>query len=342
MSKSSDYIRACRRIENAINAATGEGAGSHKRRTAMLRELAEWATTFYSIESYERISTLRLPWKAWERELYRASRLVAAAIRLVALDGLTKARAIGFVNVPPADYDEAIRLLSLAGLSINDIASRQSPDIKNDLAAVRERLHVHLEPRALEDVLLAAAEGYKVSPGKGSRFTEVFGLCFGSVRRAHRKDHSNVMVNVSRIATQLRARATSNSVFPNAKSLAAQLQVGQAFFPHLDIVGDYHTHPYRSLAELRRNEGWGYSTADAKSVPDFLDDLRRHDRDATHFSLVVAVAEGGKSGAGTIRKAPNVVQISIRDLFFVIGAYRIQLDATYDDEVQLKLSAAVP
>ena len=106
------------------------------------------------------------------------------------------------------------------------------------------------------------------------------------------------------------------------------------------MVGDYHSHPYKSLSELRANKGWEYSDADLTSLPPFVEEVQvNHNRPV--FSLVVAVAEGGKAGRGALRKKPNVIQVPVGDVFFVIGAYRINLDDTYDNEVDLSLPALV-
>ena len=46
-------------------------------------------------------------------------------------------------------------------------------------------------------------------------------------------------------------------------------------------------------------------------------------------------------GKGPFRRKANVVQVPVGDLFFVIGAYRIKLDATYDSDVDLSFPALI-
>jgi hypothetical protein len=343
MAKPTKFVQACRRIEAMIEVATRRGTGSHKTRAAMTRDLALWATADYAASVYPRLSKFKLPWKQWDKDLYWPGLLVAATLRLHALDGVSLARARSWVKVPDADLREAFRLIKNAGLSLHDVVREQNPEVATMLRSSREALQVCLEPRALEDMLLAAAEGYLVAPpGKGARYTEVFGLCFGSVRRrAGRSVTKDVFVNVARVATQMRARATANAVEPNSKSLRAQLHVGDQFFPHLEVVGDYHTHPYKTLTQLKAASGWEYSSADEDSLPHHIDEVRSHHHADPLFSLVVAVAAGGKASKLSQRKAPNVVQVSVGDLYFVIGAYRIALDGSYDRKVLLRVSAAV-
>jgi proteasome lid subunit RPN8/RPN11 len=302
----------------------------------MRRDLALWITTCYAISGYERLQKLRLPWDKWDRELYLAAFRLAATLRLLGTESISKAQALKMTGAARPDLEYALELLTEVGLTPWAVSREQSPDVVTALATHRERLDVRLEARALEDMLLAVAEGYKVGPGKGIKYTEVFGLCFGSVRRSTPRHESHELrVNVSRIATQMRAKATASEVTPNSKSLAAHLDVATKFFPHLEVVGDYHSHPYNTFGKLIQARGWEYSEADEASLEPFIEEvMSQHNR--PHFSLVVAVAEGGKKGK-PVRKKANVIQVPIGSLYFIVGAYRITMDARYDEKVTLFL-----
>jgi len=342
MSKPTKFVAACREIQAAIERSTATGTGSHRKRAALLRELALWATTYYMGAEYERLLQLKgLPWKRWDVDLSDSGWRVAAAIRLMDRHELSRARALKATKSLPSDLDLALLLMKQAGLSLHDVVAQQADHIATIVESAVDDLHVNVEARAFEDLLLAAVEGYKVAPGKGYKYTEVFGICFGSVRRKIKYgQETEVLVNVSRVATQLRAKATASSVLPNEKSLAAQVEIGQQFFPHLEVVGDYHTHPYRSFDELKANVGWEHSDADEQSLPEFLDQLRQREHSPV-FSLVVAVAAGSKSGRYPSRRARNVVQVPVGNLYFVIGCYRTLLDASYDSEVDLTIPSLV-
>lgn len=340
MSKPTNFVKACRTIEAAIDRATRAGSGAHKTRAAMRTELALWATTWYSTPSFPRIRKLRLPWAQWDRDLDLVFLRLACAVHLLGTEELSHAQALKLTGAARADLDYAIELLRELELPMRAVAQQQSLSVRAELAANRERLHVHLESRALEDMLLAVAEGYKVAPGQGFKYTEVFGLCFGSVRRSTSRHESHeLQVNIARIATQLRAKATASDVMPNSKSLATHLDIATKFFPYLEVVGDYHSHPYKNLKTLLEVRGWEHSQADEDSLEPFIDEvMSQHNRPL--ISLVVAVAEGGKAGK-SLRKAANVVQVSVGNLYFLVGAYRIRLDAQYDDKVTLVLPRVI-
>lgn len=336
-------LRPAVKLRMPFDQATGHGAGAHKARAAAHRELARWATTLQAFDSFDRLSKLkRLPWKRWDEQLWWSSLLVAAGVRLMATKGLTKARAITVTGGSAADLNEAILLLNKAGLSVHDVIAEQSDDVEMILAANLQRLHVRLEQRALEDMLLAAAEGYKVPPGRGFRYTEVYGLCFGSVRRqVAQRQSQDLFANIGRVATQMRAKATASEVMPNVRSRAAQLEVGNQFFPHLEVLGEYHTHPERSFSIVADKRGWEPSPTDEAAVSGFVEEVCKQQHNPPLFSFVVAVAERRKSGKHTIRKQQNVIQLAMGSLVFVIAVYRILLDGSYEDEVDLSLPALV-
>ena len=149
-------------------------------------------------------------------------------------------------------------------------------------------------------------------------------------------------VNVARVATQLRAKANASSVMPNSKSLATQLDIGEQFFRHLELVGDYHTHPYPSLPKLRKVRGWEYSDADSRSLPFFVEEVAAKRHNPPRFSLVVAVAQSGKSRRAPSQLMKNVVQLRVGNLYFIVGCYRILLDASYDHaHVSLRLPTLI-
>lgn len=307
----------------------------------MRRELTQWTSTYYSSDSFPRLSKLKLPWRQWDRTLQIPAALVGATLYMMAREGFSKAKALSFSRAAPSDVDYVLALLKQTGVSLHDVVSEQSDVLGAEIAASLDALSVRLESRALEDILLAAAESYRVAPRKAHKYTEVFGLCFGSVRRdGIRRESRDVRVNVGRVVTQLRAKATPDFVMPNSQSLAAHLDVGNQFFPHLELVGDYHTHPYDDLADLVAARGWEYSDGDQDSLPGYVEEVRAR-RERPLFSLVVAIAEGGKTGKGAFRKRRNVVQVPVGNLYFVIGAYRIRLDATYDERVDLSLPALI-
>ncbi|HPH66238.1 MAG TPA: hypothetical protein PLF40_10855 [Kofleriaceae bacterium] len=336
-----------RRIEGAIERASmgpGKGAGagrrSAQRRAGLRRELALWLASWRTHEDFPGLAALRVNWKAIDRDEDFTHRRLAGAIAILAKRPTMTHRALcKLVGTNLTDLRYALNLLKEYEIQFAEIETEIG--IRSTVVAYFQTMRLRIEPRALEDILLAAAESYLVSPGRGARYSEVFGLCFGSSRRVDNgKLGETIEIGISRVATQLRARATSSSVNPNERSFEAQFQVARQFFPHLSVVGNYHTHPYNNLATLKANKGWVYSPSDGDTLPWFVDQMAQH-HSVPYFSLIVAVASGSRQAAvrDTTRVITrnNVAQFAIGDLYFRIGAYRICLDGTYDDKITLVL-----
>jgi hypothetical protein len=329
--KQTKLVAACREAERAIERATQNGKGAHKTRNAMLCDLARWVIAVRLSRDFERLRRLRLPWKRWDSELSQPGVRLASALHWMDRQGASRARAISLSGAADSEVGYFLDLLKRTGLHLTDIVKEQDPFIKTEIAAQSEEMHVRLEGRALEDILLAAAEAHLAS----RTYAEVFGICFGGVRGMSPTTLSRRLhVNVTRVVTQMRARANAREVTPNWRSHAAHLDVADRYFPHLEVVGEYHTHPCRSLAVLEKEKGWEYSSGDESSLS-YVTQRIAERKSNPRFSLVVGVARGGRAGSKSRRRGPNIIQVAVEDLFFVIGAYRIRLDATYDHKLTL-------
>ena len=214
-----------------------------------------------------------------------------------------------------------------------------------DVDEDHEEVVVWLDDRAIEDIVLVALEAYAVPKGRGFKYTETFGICFGSTksteekRQAHGR-HTVSYLHIDSVHIQLRAEGFPSKVTYDLRSLEAQMEVARHLFPQLDIVGDFHTHPYRNVEELKANKGWLFSRADEINIPEWASPLRKmgfHPR----TSLIVAVAKGGKRIARPTRVRPNVLRFAVGKYLFYVGCYRIIGDRYSTKHVTLN-SVALP
>lgn len=138
----------------------------------------------------------------------------------------------------PSDINAAEKLAINVGRELGSFAQGIDPAEKDwvaDVEGAHEELIVHVSDRALEDMLLAGIEGYQVPKNQSTPFAEVYGICLGMVRdqRVERKGKGKYLkrhIHVVRAAVQIRARGTKNAVWPNRKSLAAQLVTAESLF----------------------------------------------------------------------------------------------------------------
>lgn len=203
------------------------------------------------------------------------------------------------------------------------------PDWMVRAEAEFEEIEIHVEPAALEAMILSVYETYKVPrAGRGSGFTETYGVCFGtnSVRTEARRGQGTVQVvtiHLQRAVPQMRARATADSVAPNFDSTALFLEVGRQLFRHCEIVGEFHSHPYKDLAELKRAGGWNHSQEDQQYVRAQLDTWKRL-RQTPRVFLICAVARGKSAAHDRIAsRKPNLFALHLSACRFYLVAYRI-------------------
>lgn len=194
-----------------------------------------------------------------------------------------------------------------------------------------ESLEVILQNQALEDMLLGAFETYRVPKSKTEPFSEVFGILLGmttSTRAAKRGEgtHTRHFVHVEKAVPQIRAKSNASSVTPSARSLNALVEAADSLFPQLEIVGDYHSHPYRNYLELKRLKGWSASREDAISSAALYHDLNSR-KDRPHHmkvSLVIAIANGrGSAIPDRARDKNNLYHLKMAGCHVMITAYRI-------------------
>lgn len=340
VAKRTQFVMLLDDIEQAIDTQTASGKGQHLRRRPLLRELLEWVVLGRSADD---VAVLRKDFPRRLRQMSSRQIQVETALHVVQRYRVSYARAARLATLPEvrvasADLQAVARLARRVGDSLGDLDRNTSQSVRACVDAYFERLVVAIDRRALEDMLLAALEAYVVPrPGKGQKYTEVFGYCFGTCRDMLPESSSKRfrrILSVNRIVTQLRGRATASEVFPSEKSERLHLDVASRFFEHLTLLGDYHTHPWASLSKLRQRHGWRPSSADRSHIESWAANARRAGG-YPRFSLIAAIARGGKKGRSTAREAKNRVRFCVNGLYVVLAAYRLQSDDTYDEEVSL-------
>jgi hypothetical protein len=200
-------------------------------------------------------------------------------------------------------------------------------DWRFDVDELHEDMTIRLEDRAVGDMLLLALEGYSVPKGRGTRFTEVYGICLGSTRsseerqRGHGK-HTSHYVHLRGVRTQVRAEGFADRVDYDLRSIETQMAVMNYLMLGADIVADFHTHPFENEKDLVSRRGWRFSSADETTMPPWVAQLK-HKQFHPRASLIMALARGKRKirSPGLIK--PNVVRFSIGKYHFYLAAYRI-------------------
>jgi len=206
-----------------------------------------------------------------------------------------------------------------------------------------EEVAVLVEDQALQDMVLGALEAYSVPKGRGNRYTEVYGVCFGSLKAEERKARGwgrrqLLHVLVRRVALQLRALTTSTYTVRSARSQSVHLAMAHDLFPHLDLVGDFHSHPYDTLEELRESGGWNYTASDEDDNRAWVGGLAEAGY-RPRVGLILALARASRAGRGE-GPAPNVLRAMVGRCHCYLAAYRINRDGSYSaEDVSLRCPA---
>ncbi|MFP4055968.1 MAG: hypothetical protein ACLF0G_03775 [Candidatus Brocadiia bacterium] len=196
-----------------------------------------------------------------------------------------------------------------------------------------QEVEVLVDDPALQDMLIGALEAYSVPKGPGSRYTEVYGVCFGSVRTEEERGrgwgrHQLVRVVVARVALQLRARTAPTYSVRSRRSQEVHLEMAHELFPHLELVGDFHSHPYESLEALQRLRGWQYNDEDEEDNRAWVEELAGSGY-RPRVGLILAIARAGRRGRVGRAPAPNVLRTRFGRCHCFLAVHRINRDGAY-------------
>jgi hypothetical protein len=206
------------------------------------------------------------------------------------------------------------------------------------------RVEVSLDPRGLEDMLLAALECCR-SPAPGKRKgREVYGVNLGmglAEEEEVRGAGTTVLqrFHVTRSQPLLSAEADYERVYPNMKSLGLLFQATRDLFPHYSVVGEFHSHPYDCLEDLEGRRGWEPSNEDEdKDYCEDLEDMGHRPR----LMFVVAIARCARPvSVGRQGGLDNTLRLSFGGCRAVVGASRILLSGRLTQR-NIHLAGQVP
>ena len=126
---------------------------------------------------------------------------------------------------------------------------------------------VHVSDQALMHLLMAGMESYKVRQWNNVATTERGPVETGGVLlgyKTHKDSIDHIMVEHA--STDTYAERSYQSVTLNDRVTEAKRQVLEGRWPHLSLIGDFHTHPYKNgYVEALGASGWEASRGDYES-----------------------------------------------------------------------------
>jgi hypothetical protein len=142
-------------------------------------------------------------------------------------------------------------------------------------------------------------------------------------------------VYVEKAVPQIRAKSDASSVIPNARSISALVETSQSLFPQLEIIGDYHSHPYHTAVQIRRYRGWEASPQDETDIALLYRELKnlKARKHRMRVSFVIAIARGKASRRfRNASQSTNVVRFTMAGCHVYISAYRILSDGSMSEK----------
>ena len=175
---------------------------------------------------------------------------------------------------------------------------------------------ITISEQALQGMVLAACEAYAFGKNNKRKPVEMYAHLWGHRRRQGSKTEH---VHVDRIGVCVSAKAKKDRVKIFTDVIALQDDIVKRWSPHLSLLGDFHTHPYKSLKKLRRVRGSEFSRTDIRS---FLRDDDLWDRaDSPPIALVMAITKLKRVHEGRARHP------AAHRSRFDIGQYRFSISA---------------
>lgn len=188
-----------------------------------------------------------------------------------------------------------------------------------------------IEDHVIPTLLTSAVEAYEFehkthSRGRGKRKLETFGLLWGYVVPAKGDTPAKVIATTATIETS--ALRHENWVRPDPKSIISKKELIQQYWPHLELVGCFHSHPYDDLDEINEVRGWQCSPDDRDFFTWFHKKICPAQPNLAH--VIVAITGLKKSSKAVINNIGNQesdgVSISADYRKFWLNAYATVVD----------------
>ncbi|MFI8749369.1 hypothetical protein ACIGG6_05135 [Vreelandella lionensis] len=155
----------------------------------------------------------------------------------------------------------------------------------------------YIEDNIVPQMFTTAIEAYKFSHrstlrSKGFDQLETFGLLWGYSIPAKGTLPAKVIATMATVETS--AVRHNEWVAPNFDSLRSKKEFFEHYWPNIELVGTFHSHPYKNLSEVNDNKGWKASEGDQEFWPHFHEEVAPEQPLLAH--LIVTVANLEKTG----------------------------------------------
>jgi hypothetical protein len=151
--------------------------------------------------------------------------------------------------------------------------------------------YVFVEDHVVPQIFTSAIEAYEFLhnnlKGKGANRLETFGLLWGYSVQAKGNQPDKIIVTMATIETS--ATRHSDWVKPDFESLLMKKEFLESYWPDVELVGTFHSHPYSNLRAVRAVSGWQASQGhgDAAFFPHFHKEIATNQKHLAHLIVTI-------------------------------------------------------
>lgn len=210
----------------------------------------------------------------------------------------------------------------------------------------------YIEDSIVPQLFTTAIEAYKFHHrssirSKGYDRLETFGLLWGYVVPSKDSLPAKVIATMATVETS--ADRHTDWVAPNIDSLLSKKEFFGHYWPNIEVVGSFHSHPYETLSEVNEYKGWRASEEDQEFWPNFHELLAPEQPLLTHIVITVANLErkgwaipdrllGSESSKGYVISAKNI-KLWLRSYSSSIVEYEDCYEYHFSDDMELEIPA---
>lgn len=154
-----------------------------------------------------------------------------------------------------------------------------------------------VEDHVVSQLFTTAIEAYEFEHkahknGKGNSNLETFGLLWGYSIPQKGDLPPRIISTMATVETS--ALRHQDWVQPNIDSLMTKKRFFEAYYPNVELIGTFHSHPYVDLDEVNELKGWRASEGDIEFWPWLHEQLCPEQEQMAH--LVVTITQLGSKG----------------------------------------------
>lgn len=181
------------------------------------------------------------------------------------------------------------------------------------------RTKIIIEDHVVPQLLTSAIESYEIGLKATSKSIaklklEIYGLLWGYPLPARAELPARLVATMATVETS--AVRHQDWVQPNYESIRMKRDFFRAFWPQLELIGTFHSHPYDRLSKVNQSKGWRASGEDGDMGhwPDVHRCIFHDAHELAHLIITITQLErkgtawperlpGNESGSGVVFSA---------------------------------------